>query len=517
MSHKNRSLLSIFLLLLFVSAGFAQRREITFNINGVISSHPNALVFIYQEQIGVAFTLSRADSIFKVFSFAVATGAILDDFDLKPDFGFDRQIDTPFAALKAHSESGAVIAYGLGINNTQNIVNLAIDRNGHFTKRWAISYPSVGDLWPELNFDDTGTRIYVLHAQAKPGTIPTPPIIQFVTKLDLIRSEDGMVIDQMPIEEGKPEAVLFNVITHKAVLTVGAFVLVLGSDPDHLSIEAKIAPPPNEPSSEPPILLATGIAISKNGRFLIAYVGHSDVASKTLFISYDLEQKTSHLLVISERGFPGVNTLTYVAATDTLFSPLFGFTTINIIALNADGVLQHTADVTLPKRSPDGAFFNAIAENNVAVSATGALGFLALNSGLLFTFDTLTGEVVDVDSKQMGPDSEHYIQLIGQLPATLAFRNGKNKLVLTDVETAPVIEEVRIKKKRARIKGTNFLAGVRVQINGNEAVMAERSLADPNHEIIINLGKKDWQDGQEITLTVINRDGLISKPFLVKK
>ncbi len=498
------------LLLFCIYSSFADRREIVIS-KGEISSHPSTLVFVHQERVGIALAYSPEVSVIQLLSFSTQTGMLLDAFDLKQDFGFQNNVLTIFAALKTYSETGTVIAYGLGVSSAQRIVCLKVDENGHFTKNWATSYPPVGGLHPELTFSDTGSRIYILHNQIKSTSGSSGTVAQTDLYLDLVNAENGSLLDQKLLA-GIGQTILFNKLTKNAVITAGSAIYLINSDNDRLSLTAQIAPP----ASLAVPISGYGLAISKNGRFLITYAGHTSEPAGNIFISYDMEMKTSRLLSIANPASAALNTNIYSPLMDTLFTPLYQSRTANIIALTASGELQHLADVTLPKRSPKDSSPNFIAENNVALSPSMAIGFLALNSGLVFSFDTLTGEILDMNVGLLQPDREHYIQIIEQQNATLVARDGANKIVLIDVGVAPQIEAIQLKKKRAIIQGKNFLSGLRVQINGVVVANAERNPANPGHEITINLRRKDLPKGQDIVFTVVNRDGLTSKPFTIQ-
>jgi hypothetical protein len=270
-------------------------------------------------------------------------------------------------------------------------------------------------------------------------------------------------------------------------------------------------------STDPIQSLARIMGISQDGKFLIAYSGYITNSNSGLltnvYLSYNLNLKEIRTLHLTEASYVGGNLLTYHQSTNTLFAPLYVSRQADVISMNIDGSLLNTATLKLPKRSADNLNLNTIRENNIAVSATGTLGFLALNNGRLFRFDTLNGEIIGDES--IGENSFHFIHLL-EAPGLLVYRIGLNKLVLIDMNTGPVIADVKVKKKTTIIKGANFLTGVRVKVNGTEIEDIERSLETPGSEIILKRGRKTFHEGQDIVITVENRDGLTSTPFTVK-
>jgi hypothetical protein len=508
-NFRAKSALSGIILMLCICNAFADRREVIIaDQQGAISSHPSALVFIYENRIGIVLAYSQKDAVLKLFSFSTQTGALADEFDLKADFGLENEVSTLFAALKAQSQTGTLIAYGLGANNTQSLVCLWLDQSGHFTKRWATSYPDAAGMWAEPAFNDAGSRVYTIHNQMKSDG---GSVIRLQLSLDLLHAENGSLIDRIDLE-GIGQTIFSNPLNENVVITAGSAVHLLNSANDRFSILAKIGPP----STLAVPYSGIGLTLSQNGNSLLTYAGHVSAPPSNLFIAYDLQLKRSHLLTIPNLAEASTNTNVYSPMLNLLFVPLYQSRIIHIITLGENSALQHLTDVTLPKRSPNGPSLNFISENNVALSPSGAIGFIALNSGLIYSFDALTGEILDTNIGLLQLDVEHYLQLIGQQNATLVSRDGSNKIVLADVETAPLVEEVKMKKKRTSIKGKNFLSGIRVQINGIEVERVERSLDDPGHEITISLGRKNFSQGQKLRITLINHDGLISAPYILQ-
>lgn len=92
-----------------------------------------------------------------------------------------------------------------------------------------------------------------------------------------------------------------------------------------------------------------------------------------------------------------------------------------------------------------------------------------------------------------------------------------NRFLLLDMETAPVISGIAVKRQRTIITGENFLNGVRVMLDGVDLGVANRSADNPGGEIVVGLGKKDFPRGQDFTFAVVNPDGLRSKPFTFQR
>jgi hypothetical protein len=177
------------------------------------------------------------------------------------------------------------------------------------------------------------------------------------------------------------------------------------------------------------------------------------------------------------------------------------------LALGPDGTLTRQLTTQL---SGDQQIIGPL--NNAALSKTAAIAFLATMTKRLVAVDTLTGEVVS--DQEVG--DVFFIYRVGDTDTFLT-TNGTNVLTLLELDTGPSIRAVTVKKHRLLIEGDNFLAGARVEINGQETGIATRSPDNPGREIILDKGMRDFPAGQPFTIVVINRDGLRSKPFAFQR
>jgi hypothetical protein len=511
---KKRIITSVFIaiVLLFNSyIVFAEQREITIPIqNGEIGIHPSLIGFTPNGQLGFVLAFSLSNPSKQLFSFSVTKSEMVDSFDLTPEFGFESGPTLQPIFLKLHGESGLALVYGLDASLNQKVVALAFDANGKLSKRWTASYPTADGIWPQVTFNDTGTKIYIAHSKTE--SVIDSSLILLSTKISVLRAEDGVETGAIFKSEGASTlSITFNQVQKRAIAILDGTVYILTPESEELKIADTIQ------STDPIQGLARILGISKDGKFLIAYSGYITNANSNLltnvYLSYNLNLREIHTLHLSEASYPGGSFLTYHQSTDTLFAPLYISRQADVISMNIDGSLLNTATLTLPKRSAGNINLNTIRENNIAVSATGTLGFLALNNGHLFRFDTLNGEIVGDES--IGENSFHFIHLL-ETPELLVYRIGLNKLGFVNINTGPVITEVKIKKKITIIKGANFLTGVKVKVNGTEVENIERSLENIGGEIILKTGRKNFPEGQDIVITVENRDNLSSKPFIVK-
>jgi hypothetical protein len=547
----------LFVLLLCVPYAFADRREIRFPVvSGRIAVHPEWIRFARDGQLGFAIEVSSQDSFAHLFSFSVTEGKIIDDFSLKPDFGAGGG-STSSVLLKMHKETGLIVVYGHDSGNIQKVLALASDQAGHLSKLWTISYPAVpANLLPseEVSFNTDGSKIYVIYTDITRGnpsqstastgkqdrrmfSIHSPFVVQpffaaelpgaasgsVVKRVALLQADNGATIDTVTLPDGGlyDGTILFDDVHNRALALNDQSLYVFAPGSDRLEVESSIGPAPVSPN--------TGLAMSRDRRFVLSYAGYG--SSGNVFYSYDLESKTMRTFAISAKFFPMSNLMTFHPATSALFAPLAGsiydnpngsFTVdltgsrfASILDFMADGSLLHVGDLELPKDNPDGLGPNVITPyNNIVVSATGAIGIVSSHNGHLFTFDTSTGEIVN--DELIGIRGLRYIQLLEPL-GLLVFDNGNDSLEIVDVNTGPVISDLRLKSDRTIIKGANFLRGARVQINGVDSGIANRNPDNPGHEIILSLGKRDFPRGHEFAVVVTNRDGLGSKPFTFER
>lgn len=104
----------------------------------------------------------------------------------------------------------------------------------------------------------------------------------------------------------------------------------------------------------------------------------------------------------------------------------------------------------------------------MAVSPSGALGIVSTYSMRLISFDTLTGEIVnDQPLVSENRTAIYYSSEIGKL----TYGSG-NKLVFEDVAIGPIISAIEVSKKQTTIRGTNFLFGAQVSIDGEDLALS---------------------------------------------
>jgi hypothetical protein len=134
----------------------------------------------------------------------------------------------------------------------------------------------------------------------------------------------------------------------------------------------------------------------------------------------------------------------------------------------------------------------------------------------LFTFDTATGEIVsDERVNQVGRLAS--IRLVEDLNRIVASDLSSSHLLILDASTAPIIASVKVKRRSTIVIGSNFLSGAHLLIDGIDQGVANRSIDNPGTEIILERGKKDFPSGQDFDFVLINRDGVRSRPFLLRR
>jgi hypothetical protein len=546
----------------------ADRHEITFPVDdGIVDSQRTNLAFAHGGQIGLSIVINQSARSAKLFSFSVAEAKLISEVSLTPDFSPVDSTGRPQAILlNVHSNTGLVIVSGQDSNRIQKLMAFSADKDGLFSKLWISSFtPSSFSQIFNISFNRDGSRVYFIYnsdveqdilfgeeqgfmrikrseipgnsistiAQNKGwfGSYSSAPVMTFSSfrqQLALIRTVDGVTIDTTDLSINEESAVLFNEARNQAIVLTHGMALVFAPKSDSLELESQVTPPAGVGS-------VVGQGFSHNGRFLIGYAGISIGDTKKArneYVSYDLEQKTSHYLSVENTHSPIANGLILHPATQTIFVPLSikvkptpdgsfrfihsGSRMIDIISLIADGSLARIGQVKIPNHSPGSPNPNRILgqTSSVSISATGALGFLSSQNGYLFTFDTFTGDIINdelIDSQTIS--SIHLLESIGLVVTA----NGTNKLLLVSVSTGPVVKRVQIKNGRTIIKGANFLSGARLEINGVEVDPVNRNPDNPGRELIIERGKNDFQKGESYEFVVINRDGLKSRPFTLTR
>jgi hypothetical protein len=560
----NRALSFLLALALCAATALADRREIIFPVEGgIASSQRTDLAFAYDGQIGFAIVYNQSITSAKLFSFSVVETKIISEISLAPDFSLINTSGTfqPIL-LNVHSNTGLVVVSGKDSSMVQKLMALSADKLGHMRKLWVDSFPacSFPSQDSNLSFNRDGSRIYFIYstdvehnalhqeegARTSAGTeVPSNLMLRwpksgtrtnpytsvqaetpspFRQHLALLRVDDGRIVTTADLSINEPSSILFNEVRNQPIILASGRVFMFSPGSDLLEVEAIIEPPGDEG-------LIVGQGFSQNGHFLIGYAGFrigSARKGEDVYVSYDLELRTSSHLSVENDHFPVANGMIFHPATGIMFAPLSlkvrkapggvfvfiptGSRLTDVISLAADGSLARVLQVKIPNRSPRSPVPNRVwAETkSAAISTTGALGFLSSLNGYLFTFDTLTGEIIN--DELIDPKTIHSIHLLEHL-GMLVTSNDTNKLLLVDVSTGPVVKIVEIKNGRTIIRGANFLSGARVEINGVDVDSANRNPDNPGREILIERGKKDFPRGQVFTVVVTNRDGLNSRPF----
>jgi hypothetical protein len=239
-------------------------------------------------------------------------------------------------------------------------------------------------------------------------------------------------------------------------------------------------------------------------------------------MTLNMESREIRSLAVKNKMLPSGIALTFLPRTATLIVPYSstvkvkngrlsvctcGTQVADWLVLNQDGTLSKSFTTQL---TSDDQIIGPL--NNVALSKTSAIAFLATMTKHLVAIDTITGEVLsDQDVGDI-----FFIHRIGDTDIFLT-ANGTNVLTLLELKSGPSIDEIRVRKKKLIIEGQNFLSGVRVQINGQNIADISRSPDSPSRKLIVKIGKGDSSEGQALEVVVVNRDGLSSDPFTVRR
>lgn len=561
------------LLMVSGSTARADRRKLVFPIGHTVSATAERLAFSYGGRVGLATASiqKEGERYGLVYSFSVPEARIIDDFDLRPDFGSSRHSKLPL--MSVHSETGLVMLYGADSNGILKLLALSAGQSGLLSKLWAISFPA-GSLSASLSglaFNADGSRIYFIHRyptsqSALPGTesAETPDVLPVeihtaiaspdeddssapedgvmvkpragspTLHITLLRAQDGAMLATTDLPDvgitGETSFhgwLIFDDARNRALAMAGRLMHVFAPGSDSLEIETSIDAKQLDVSD------LIGKAISKDGRFVVGLYGY-EVRTSTkgggqmMLVSFDLDLKTAVAFSIKSRFTTDANAWTHHRPTDTLYVPLSLTYKRNerrigqirgtsrrslILTFSADGTLIKSSTARVPKRSPDSSEPNIVGSfNSIGISATGALGVLSTENGRVFAFDTASGEIVnDLAVKPNGGLSS--IQLLDP-PGVIVFRTRGNKLAFVEVSTKPIIDAIEVLSDRTIIKGANFLSGARVQIDGVELNVTRRNPEDPGREITIKRAKRDFPRGQEFTVVVTNRDGASSKTII---
>lgn len=550
------------------SSSRADRRKLIFPPGHTVSAAQKRLAFAYGGRLGFATASVRKEGEHYgfLYSFSAPEARIIDDFDLRPDFGFSKPSKLP--QMMVHSETGLLMLYGPDSNGVPKLLAISVDPAGLLSKRWALSLPA-GSVFASssgLAFNADGSRIYFIHryptsqsaspgaesldallaaeghtdiasqddensSLAEGGSMVRPRAASPTLHVVLLRAQDGAILATTDLPDtGITGAASFNAwlffddARNRAVAMTGRLTHVFAPGSDNLEIEASID------AKELRVGDLVGKAMSKDGRFVVGLAGYQAEdrtgGGQMMFVSFDLDLKTARSVNIATRFTTDGNPWTFHRPSDTLLVPLSltfkrqdkhrmreirGKSRRSIIlTFSGDGSLIETAAPRVPKQSPDSAEPNIVGSlSNIGISATGALGFMSTENGCVFAFDAAFGEIVnDLAVKPDGGLSS--IQLLDP-PGVIVFAKGGDKLVFVDASTGPKIETIEVLGARTIIKGSNFLSGAHVQIDGVD-LDARRNPDDPGRQITIKRGKKDFPRGQVFTVVVINRDGVSSKP-----
>ncbi|HXG92877.1 MAG TPA: hypothetical protein VNN73_10995 [Blastocatellia bacterium] len=511
------ALWSAAVLLSAMATVLAGQREIRFPItDGAIIASPDEIGFLYDREIGFAygFELSPNQLPNRLYSFSVAESKVLEEFNLSAEFG------SGIAHLKfnAHADTG-LIAIASFVAGRQKLLVLKLDGSGHFSKLWAIAFPTSAGGFPSAIFNEDGTKIYAFYKDAKP-------------RLAMINAEDGTILAATDLPTDFPDTtvealLLFDRTAKRPIVMTDDDVHIFAPESEGFRIEW---------SSPTPVgtLAGNGITISEDGRFLFGYTGsavHIDPPLSTNnFLALDLKTKEFHQILLKSKLAPSSSAVAFHLPSGSIFVPYSGKIKIkksgfefvgkgsnklDILQLGADGQITQVTQLIFPAGGADSNLANFISpHNNIALSETGAIGFISsLTLKRIFAFDTMTGEVVN---EIPVPDAPTFIYR-PEGHDLIVYANGTNKLVVLDIDPKPVISEIKVSKKRTMIRGANFLSGARVEVNGEDLGIADRNHDNPGHEITINRGKKDFPAGQDVTIVITNRDGLSSKPFTFRR
>ena len=537
-----------FCLLLNLSSGRAQEKLITFPVpDGAVSANPALLAFAYGAKIGVTALFDRTRGTVRVFTWSLDAARVVDEYDLQADFGVGSPSSRLRFLLKTHSATGLIVAYGADVNGSQKVVALRCDPTGRLSRLWAVAYPPTDiSISDDVAFNEDGSTVYLIYNKTSPVngqnidqdramTYAEQPLSRrpvFLTAgnhiegrefhpLDVIipdralatvvmlRANDGVVLATSNLGDGgNLSSVWFDSVRQRLIAVAGGTVYVFGPGTDQLVITA---------SAQSLSSVTTGIGFNQDGRFFLAYAGHDGTSNRLL--SFDLDLATHSTLEIVERFAPSVQSFVLHRASGIVFAPLSvkiengvfptGSRIVNIVAASGDGTLRHQADAVIPKRSEGITAFNLIRDNNAAVSASGALGFVSASTDRVFAFDALSGDIVN--ELRLPPSQQNFIQVLD--PPGLVVSSNGDAIILTPIPVNPTIKGIVVKKKQTIIEGANFLSGARVSIDGSTVDPAERNPENPGHEILLPVGKARFTKGREFSIVVTNRDGLPSSPF----
>lgn len=538
------SLIIIAVVILNALDALAVRREIIFpDTFSLVSVAPRHLGFAFDGKVGLTI-VSQRDNSYHLYSFLIKEQMIVGHVDLGPDLGFISENDfSSFIFIKVHSDTGLVVVYGTASDQSQKVLAFASDQQGHLRALWKVSFPQSFIASSGVNFKEDGSRICLLYRDSRVHAV-------------ILDSADGSMLATVNISgtgiTAKSAAtdslasmikatvratdffdlffvgwIAFDERHERVVVMAGDSVYLFTSRNDTLNLESKISAASLDVSD----LIER--AFSQDGRFIVGIYAFSiskkPKQNEFIFASFDLESKTANKVLIRSKFNTEGNPTTFHSPSGNLLMALSvtykdSKNTLRIIrgtsrnaiilTLMPDGSLIKSVDVEVPEQTRVNTGLNIIGESSsVEVTAAGALALLPTTNGRMFTFDTLTGEIID-DQDLNVKTGLSAIRLVES--SSLVVFSAGNRFVLVDVELGPSIDSVEVKKNHTVISGANFLSGVRVQINGKDVEEVTRDSADPGREIVINRGKKDFPIGEEVTIVVVNRDNKSSVPVKLR-
>jgi hypothetical protein len=493
----------------------ANSREIQFPFTGGdFLGDPNSLAFAPDGKLGFAL-LAGADNVQrKLFSFSVTNSNVVAVVDITSDLaGSGGAGFAPVVSISLDYQAGILFVHGTDTATNERVICFAFDRGGQLTRLWAADYagPQILSSGTELTFSGDGSRAFIVYSHSEQGAV--------VNRLDLLDTLSGTVLATADLTSSQSLAlaVLLDDSHSRVVALCDQAAFIFKPATDVLEIDSRIDFGARAPLSP--------VGLSSEGHFLVTYAGFQMIALNdgvNIYRVYDLDLLRATEFEFPAPLFPASNQMAFNAGTGTIAdAPIAGlqqsggglqFTlkprrSLEIYSLAADGVLTRTFDIRTPK--PDGGIFSG-----PVLSRSGALVLVPTVTGKLLSFDTLTGELIG--NQFIGGNTATVIQLV-ESQQLLSFTDGTNKLTLVDMNTGPTVDGVKVRGSNTTLVGTNFLAGARVQINGMDVEGATRSPDDPGHIITISRGKRDFPLGQSFSISVINRDGLASEPFILTR
>ncbi len=502
-----RSLSALCLLLLLLVSAEAQSRKITPPLpDFALFAETWSNAFVQRDRIGLTLGLNLRNNATHIFSYDIEKGLPVDVFDLSPDFGFGGSVGLVIF-IQSHAPTGAFVVYGFTADRTRKLVGFSADESGHLTRLWAKDFPEAATISQVAAFNGDGSRIFLLLKSETPT-------------LTMLRASDGEELSQVALNQSSLLSGLFYDEGFNRVIVLGGeqtSVFKVNEDRFDLAFEI------NQRTS-----CLAGLGMMAGSHLLVAHGayeirGSSDTGNA--FCVYDLEQKSLRSFSFSPNRVAVGGNVLFHRETGNLLVP-YSFTrkgngffvgksrSLEMLRLTPQGELARAFRLQLPKFSPGNSEPNLIfLWHGVQFSKSGAMAFVLTLSGRLFTFDTMTSEIVNevqTDSRLIALPI-HLIERLGVMVT------GAGEVELVDVSTAPLVSQIEMKKKATIITGANFLAGARVFINGQEVSDAVRDAKKPGFQITINKGSRDFQPDEELTLVVVNRDGLASKPMAINR